>query len=88
MKTGTRRVLKTIAAVVAAAVAGGAVYALVETSKFDASIDKVYDVPVPTLVASSDPAVVARGKHLVESVGACASSLCHGADLGLSLIHI
>lgn len=82
MKTGTRRVLKTLAAIVVAVVAAGAAYVLVETSKFDASIDKVYDVPVPTLVASSDPAVVARGKHLVESVGACASSLCHGADLG------
>jgi hypothetical protein len=82
MKTGTRRVLTGLVAVVVAAVAAGAAYALVETSRFDASLDKVYDVPVPTLVASTDPVVVARGKHLVESVAACASSLCHGADLG------
>jgi mono/diheme cytochrome c family protein len=41
----------------------------------------VYDVPAPTIVRSSDAAVLARGKHLAESLGGCATADCHGADL-------
>ena len=58
--------------------AGGFVYA--QASAFDASLDKVYDVQVTGIAVSSDPAVVARGKHLAESLGGCTA--CHGADLG------
>jgi mono/diheme cytochrome c family protein len=58
--------------------AGGFVYA--QASAFDASLDKVYAVTSPAIVASTDPAVIARGKHLSESLGGCDS--CHGSDLG------
>lgn len=58
------------------------VYAEVQSSAFDASMAKVYDVPLPAVTRSIDPIVLARGKHLVESVGACATRDCHGGDLG------
>jgi len=60
---------------------GMAGYAGVQVRAFDASMDHVYDVPVPTVVRSSDPDVLARGKHLAESVAPCAASPCHGKDL-------
>jgi mono/diheme cytochrome c family protein len=55
---------------------------MVQVSRFDASIDKVYPVPLPIVALSTDPAVIARGKHLADSIGACTSSKCHGKDLG------
>lgn len=59
--------------------AGGAfVYA--QASAFDGSLDQVYDIEVKGIAASADPVVIARGKHLAESLGGCTS--CHGADLG------
>jgi mono/diheme cytochrome c family protein len=60
--------------------AGG--YGLSLTSAFDASMSQVREIPVPTVTRSSDAAVLARGKHLVESLGACATRDCHGTDLG------
>lgn len=60
--------------------AGG--FAWSQTSAFDASVDKVYDVPVPNLTRSSDPAVLARGEHLAQSIAGCATADCHGTDLG------
>lgn len=63
-------------------VAGGGLFAHAKISAFDASIDHVYDLPIPTVVRSTDPAVIARGKHLAESVGPCAAGDCHGPDLG------
>jgi hypothetical protein len=51
-------------------------------SAFDASLDKVYDVPVPTVTRSTDAAVIARGEHLTHSVAGCTASPCHGPDLG------
>lgn len=59
---------------------GGFVYA--HTSAFDESLDKVYDVPLPAIVLSTDPAVLERGNHLAHSLVPCAASDCHGADLG------
>jgi len=57
-------------------------YAGVQISRFNASMDKVYDVPLPVVTRSTDAAVLARGKHLVGAIGACSSRLCHGSDLG------
>jgi mono/diheme cytochrome c family protein len=57
---------------------GGFVYA--QVAAFDASIGKVYAIAPPALRASTDPAVIARGKHLADSIGGCVG--CHGADLG------
>jgi len=39
------------------------------------SWNKTYDAPYPEISASSDPAVIARGKHLVYGLSHCAS--CH-----------
>ena len=77
-----KRVLKVLAVVVVlvAAVGGGFVYW--KCSQFDASTAKVYDVALPDVARSTDPAVVARGEHLVRSIAGCASDSCHGADLG------
>jgi hypothetical protein len=77
-----KRVLKVIGIVLGVVILVGGIFVYVQCSAFDASLAKVYDVPVPNLGRSTDPAVIARGKHLVESVGGCASDLCHGQDLG------
>lgn len=77
-----KRVLLGVAGVVVTLGVAGGIYAGVQGSAFDASMEKVYDVPVPTITLSSDPAVLARGKHLVEAVGACTSGDCHGPALG------
>jgi hypothetical protein len=82
MKRIALRVLKAASLVLALVVAGLGVFAYVEVSHFDASIDKVYDVPVPDVTRSTDLAVLARGRHVVESIGGCTGGLCHGADLG------
>lgn len=56
-------------------------YAGCKASAFDESMAKVYDVPVPDVTASTDEEVLGRGKHLVESLGACNAKDCHGNDL-------
>jgi hypothetical protein len=76
------RVLKVIGIVLGVVVLVGGIFVYMQCSAFDASLARVYDVPVPNVTRSTDPAVIARGKHLVESVGGCASALCHGQDLG------
>jgi len=82
MNPTVKRVLKIAGLVGAAAVFSGAAYGGVQVSQFDASMNKAYDVPLPAITLSTDAAVLARGKHLVESTTACAASGCHGADLG------
>jgi cytochrome c553 len=59
---------------------GGAGFAWFQASAFDASLSKVYDIAPPDIHAVNDPAVIERGKHLVESIGGCGE--CHGKDLG------
>jgi hypothetical protein len=67
--------------VILVALGGGAiVYGKVRA--FDASMDHVYGVPLQALIRSTDPVVLARGKHLAESVAPCANGDCHGPDLG------
>jgi mono/diheme cytochrome c family protein len=82
MKSGFKRAIRVFGGVVACAIGGLSVYVFAQTSRFDASLDKVYDVPVPDVAASKDPAVIARGKHLATSLGGCSSNACHGADFG------
>jgi mono/diheme cytochrome c family protein len=77
-----KRILKAVGATLLLVALGLGAFVYVCCSRFDASMEKVYDVPVATLVASTDPTIVARGNHLVHSVAGCASDLCHGADLG------
>lgn len=80
-----KRVMKRIAQVVGSLVVlvlvvGGG-YAWAQARAWDASLEKVYDVPLTAMPVSTDPAVLARGKHLVEGVMACTGSSCHGPDL-------
>jgi len=51
-----------------------------EVAAFNRSLTRKYDVPLPEVARSSDPAVLERGKHIAESFGGCLS--CHGQDLG------
>jgi mono/diheme cytochrome c family protein len=73
--------LKIFGIVLALLALGMGSYTYMMCSAFDASMDKVYDVPVPTLARSTDPAVIARGDHLVHSMAGCGVKDCHGADL-------
>jgi Cytochrome c len=77
-----KRIAKTVGVVVALVVAGGGIFAFVECSKFDASMAKVYDVAVPNVTRSTDAVVIARGKHVAESLAGCAVTACHGSDFG------
>jgi hypothetical protein len=77
-----KRIVAIVAGALAACVVSGAVFALVESSAYGTSLDKVYDVPLPDVARSTDAAVIARGKHVTEAIAACSSSNCHGADLG------
>lgn len=84
-KAGIGRLLKRIALGVGGVVVLGAggvgIWVLVQASAYDKSITKVYDVaPVPVTL-STDAAVIARGKHLSQSLAPCANTECHGADL-------
>ena len=60
---------------------GGGGFVFAEVLAFNASLDKVYDVPLPELERSTEPALLARGQHLAHTLVPCADSGCHGADL-------
>jgi len=64
---------------VAALGGGGLVW--MRVSAYDSSMSQVYAFALPKIERSTDPLVLARGKHLVESLGGCAANDCHGADL-------
>jgi hypothetical protein len=61
--------------------AGGGVFAWTQVSAFDESMAKVYDQPLREIPKAEGPEALARGKHLVESVAACAAADCHGTNL-------
>jgi hypothetical protein len=75
-----RVVLGILLAIVVGAIGMG-IFVKSKTSAFDDSMDKVYDIPLPQVTRSTDPAVLARGKHLVESIAACGGKDCHGSAL-------
>src|SRR4051794_35389589 len=76
-----RPLIKRIAlGVICAGLLAGAGFCFITIFLFDRSTNAVYDIPLASIVASSDPAVIARGKHLAESLGKCVQ--CHGTDLG------
>lgn len=81
-----RRMLKRVALAIGVLIAvtggGAGVFAYAEASAYDASIDKSYDIAPGALRRSTDPAVIARGQHLVRSLAPCAIGGCHGPDLG------
>jgi mono/diheme cytochrome c family protein len=77
-----KRILVGVSGAVALVVVGGAAFVGYQVLRFDSSMDKVYDVPVPKVARSNDPAVLARGQHLSEAIAACVNADCHGLDLG------
>jgi mono/diheme cytochrome c family protein len=81
-----KKILIGVGAVIGLVVVGAGGFVYVHTSAYDASLEKVYDVPIRNLQRSTDPAVLARGEHLARSVAPCATSDCHGKDLGGSKI--
>jgi mono/diheme cytochrome c family protein len=79
MKT-VKRVLKVVAALVVIAAIGLGVFVYLNVSAWNASMDKVYDVPPMAITRSDDPAVLSRGEHLSKSLAGCSLKDCHGAD--------
>jgi hypothetical protein len=75
-----KRVLKVLGLLLVLVLGTGATYVGWEVRAFNASMDTVYDIPVPTIARSTDPAVLARGKHLTDAVMPCSISDCHGPD--------
>jgi cytochrome c553 len=58
---------------------GGFVF--LKVSAYNASLDKVYDVPLPKIERTTDPVRLARGQHLANTMMGCVDSDCHGKDL-------
>ena len=81
VKPVVKKILLGVGAVLGAVVVGGGVFVGLQVRAFAASVDKVYAVPIPSVTRSSDPLVLARGQHLVESLAPCTDSNCHGHDL-------
>ena len=82
MKPLVKRILLGVGGLVDLVVVGGGAFVGFHVHAFGASLDKVYEVPLTKVERSTDTTVLARGKHLAESVAACANSDCHGADFG------
>jgi mono/diheme cytochrome c family protein len=82
LKPIVKKILLGVGGVVGLVAVGGAAFVAYEVHAFNASLQKVYDVPVPSMVRSSDPAVLERGRHVAEAIAPCANSDCHGTDLG------
>ncbi len=76
-----KKFLLIVGIVLGVAVIGAAGFVGFQVMKFNNSVAKVYKVAIPKVTLSKDPAVLERGKHLVLSLGACASSDCHGGNL-------
>lgn len=82
MKRTLKRILKVLVVIVVVALLGGGAWAGWQVHAFNASMARTYELPLAQISRSSDPAVLERGKHLAESIGACASKDCHGGDFG------
>jgi mono/diheme cytochrome c family protein len=76
-----KKVLKIVVGALGVVLIAGAAYAGIVIYRFDASMERVYEIPLPPLAASADPAQIERGRHLAESVGGCSSGECHGNAL-------
>jgi hypothetical protein len=77
-----KKALLGVGAVVGVVVLGGGGFVYAKVSAYNASLDKVYDVPLPKLERTTDAAQLARGEHLAHTIMPCADSGCHGHDLG------
>jgi cytochrome c553 len=80
MNRTLKKLLLGVGAIVGVAIGSAGAYVFVQGRAFDESINKVYDVPLTSVARSTDPAVIARGKHVAEALMPCGS--CHGEDFG------
>ena len=78
-RLGPRSILRIILGLLLSVLAFATAFAMINVALFDRSTSKVYDIALPSVVASNDPAVIARGRHLVDSLGKCRQ--CHGESL-------
>lgn len=76
------RVFLGLVVLAAIVVLAGGIFVGVNVSATSSSLEKVYDIAPLAVTRSTEPAVLARGKHLSESIGACATKDCHGSDFG------
>lgn len=76
-----KKVLLGVAGVLGVALLAGGGFVYAQTSAYDESMEQIHDVAVPKIAAATDAAAIARGAHLVETLGGCALSDCHGKDL-------
>jgi hypothetical protein len=81
MKRWLKRIGSGLSVVLLVVGLGGGIYVYAQTSAYDASIEKVYDVKPLNLVHTTDPVAIARGKHLAGAMAGCAVKDCHGPDL-------
>ncbi len=82
MNKVVKKVLIGVGALLGAVVVGGGAFVGVQVARYNSSLDKTYEIALPKVERSTDPAVLARGQHLAESVAPCLNSDCHGGDLG------
>ena len=75
-----KKVLKIVGGLILLAVVAGGGYVALLAHQFDSSVAKVYDLPLPPIEASIDPAAIERGRHLAHAIGGCYGSDCHGSD--------
>lgn len=75
-----KRVLLGVGAALGLILLGGGAFVGCQVHRYNASMDKVYDVPVREITRVTDPVALTRGQHIVEAVGACGGADCHGAD--------
>jgi mono/diheme cytochrome c family protein len=77
-----KKVLIGLGGVVGVAALGLGGFVLSKVSAYNASLDKVYDVPLAKIELTNDPVRLARGEHLIHTIMPCADNGCHGKDLG------
>ena len=75
-----KRILKWGALVIAVVVVGVAGFVGFQVRAFNKSTAREYEVALRQVAASTDSAVIERGKHLANSLGECTA--CHGPNLG------
>lgn len=73
-----KKILIGLGALLFLVAAGVGIFVAVHTSAYETSLKTKYDVPVPTISVSTDPAVLERGKHLEAALGGCSN--CHGTN--------
>lgn len=77
-----RQVVRYVAVAVGVSLPVGGVWAWNEVSRFDARMKRIWSESVSVVTIETDAELIARGKHLAESLAGCATSDCHGEDLG------